>query len=215
MNISKASAVRKHQNALARVSCTIPFCRLSFHDLSWWDVLWGGEAGAFSAAVSTSDTSCVVCSVSITFGGDRPRNFSSRTDSCAPAQFLGCVYRRACTDIFFSQYGHLCWFSLGFRRPSLPDEAVDLVFFLTTDELGAISVVSEFGSMTDSGISSAPGSRHVGPTSTWTVASSASSVGRSIASSKFASTLYISYAAKSLIHILSSCSLFSNRKRQH
>ena len=70
----------------------------------------------------------------------------------------------------------------------VPDEAVDLVFLLTTDELGAISVVSEFGSMTDSGICSAVGSGSSRPTSRWTVASSACSVGRSITSSKFDST---------------------------
>ena len=100
---------------------------------------------------------------------------------------------------FLSQYGHLCWFSLSFKRASLPDEAVDFAFLLATDELGAISAVSEFVSTTDSGIFSGVGSGNLRPTSTWTVASSASSVGRSIMSTKFDSTLYIRYSSMSLI----------------
>ena len=81
----------------------------------------------------------------------------------------------------------------------MPDEAVDFAFLLTTDELGAISAVSEVVSTTDSRIFSGVGSGNLRPTSTWTVASSASSVGRSIMSTKFDSTLYIRYSSMSLI----------------
>ena len=126
-----------------RVSCTIHVCRLSLQDPSWWDVCQVVRQVPHQSLCQLLIFHVWFFPFSVTSGGDRPRNFASRTDSGTPAQFLGCVYRRACTDIFLSQYGHLCWFSLSFRRASLPDEAVDFAFLLATDELGAISAVSE------------------------------------------------------------------------